>query len=305
MRVGVTGSSGLIGTALVAALHERGDDVVRFVRSPSSPANQRVIRWDPAKGLVDEEEVRRVGHFDAVVNLAGAGIADARWTPKRMAEIRNSRLSATTLLVRTMNLPGSGCDYLASGSAIGIYGSQRDEVVDEGSSPGTDFLATLCVAWEDAARALESDATTVSYLRTGIVLSARGGALKKQLPLFRCGLGGKLSRGTQWTSPISLVDEVRAILWAIDHHLAGPLNLVAPVAVTNDQFTKALAVQLHRPALFSVPRQGLELALGRQLAREAVLASQRVAPTALLASGFEFSHPDVTAILKSSLSVHT
>lgn len=304
MRVGVTGSSGFIGTALVAALRERGDEVVRFVRPDSRPTKEPVVRWDPSNDVVDEEDLRRVGHFDAVVNLAGAGIADKRWAPRRKAEIMDSRVAATRLLVRALRVDGSGSDYLASGSAIGIYGSRGDEELNESSSLGDDFLANVCVQWEAAARPLETDGTTVSYLRTGIVMSANGGALKRQLPLFRLGVGGKLSDGTQWISPISLDDEVRAILWAIDHRLAGPLNLVAPESVTNADFTRVLAAQLHRPALLSVPRFALELALGRELVREAVLASQRVAPATPLTSGFEFSHPDVEAILKCSLSVH-
>jgi uncharacterized protein len=304
VRVGVTGSSGFIGTALVAALRERGDVVVRFVRPATASTGEQVIRWDPSNDTVDEDDLRRVGHFDAVVNLAGAGIADKRWSPSRKAEITNSRLSATMLLVHAMHVPGSGSDYLASGSAIGIYGSRGDEQLDESSSVGRDFLANICAQWEDVARPLETSGATVSYLRTGIVMSVSGGALKKQLPLFRYGIGGRLSSGTQWISPISLADEVRAILWAIDHRLAGPLNLVAPASVTNADFTKVLAAQLHRPALLGVPRVALELVLGRELARDAVLASQRVAPTALLASGFVFSHADVEAILKYSLSVH-
>jgi uncharacterized protein (TIGR01777 family) len=304
MRVGVTGSSGFIGTALVAALRERGDEVVRFVRPDSPPTTEQVIRWDPSNHIVDEEDLRRAGHFDAVVNLAGAGIADERWSPSRKAEITSSRLAATKLLVHAMHIPGSGSEYVASGSAIGIYGSRGSEPLDESSSHGSDFLANVCAQWEDVARPLETGGTILSYLRTGIVMSASGGALKKQLPLFRYGVGGKLSRGTQWLSPISLDDQCRAILWAIDHRLAGPLNLVSTESITNADFTKMLATQLHRPALLSVPRVALEFVLGRELAREAVLASQRVAPAALLASGFTFSQPTVEDILKCSLSVH-
>ncbi len=303
MRVGVTGSSGFIGTALVAALHERGDDVVRFVRAETETSDELVIHWDPSHDLVSEDDLRRAGHFDAVVNLAGAGIADERWTPRRKLEIAESRISATTLLVRAMRVGGSGTDYVASGSAIGIYGSRGDEQLNESAGPGHDFLADICARWERAGESFEANDTPVSYLRTGIVMNATGGALKKQLPLFHFGVGGKLSTGSQWLSPISLVDEVRAILWSIDNRLAGPLNLVAPESVTNADFTKALAAQLHRPALLSVPRFALELFLGRELARGAVLASQRVAPAALLASGFAFSHPDLEAILKSALSI--
>ena len=300
MRVGVTGSSGFIGTALVAALVERGDDVVRFVR-PDSPGNGELIRWDPSRGLVDDNDVRRVGALEAVGNLAGAGIADRRWTNERKEEIRRSRGDATALLVRILS-DSSGTGFLASGSAIGVYGSRGAEVLDESSSIGDDFLARVCVEWEQATSPLERSGTKVAHLRTGIVMSSRGGALKKQLPLFRLGLGGVLGAGEQWLSPISLRDEVRAVLWLLDTRPSGPFNLVAPAAQTNRAFTSALARQLHRPARLRVPSTALRIALGRDLADGAVLASQRVVPAALTERGFNFENPTIESIVSSSFA---
>lgn len=301
MRVGVTGSSGFIGSALVAALRERGDDIVRFVRPESPRVDETSIRWDSTRGLVDEGDLRRVGAFDAVVNLAGAGIADRRWTGRRKEEIRRSRLDATALLCQVL-AGGPGTAFLASGSAIGVYGSRGDEVLDESSAVGEDFLARVCTQWEAATAPLELGGTNVVHLRTGIVLSSRGGSLKKQLPLFRFGLGGVLGSGAQWTSPISLRDEVRAILWLLDTRPVGPFNLVAPAALTNRSFTAALAQHLHRPARLRVPTSALYVALGRDLVTDAVLASQRVVPTALIEGGFHFESPTIESILSSALA---
>ena len=301
MRVGVTGSSGFIGSALVAALAARGDVVVRFVRPDSPRAGDESIRWDPSRGLVDETDVQRVGAFDAVVNLAGAGIADRRWTEVRKEEIRRSRVDATSLLVQLLRGP-SGTSYLASGSAIGIYGSCGDALLDESSPVGDDFLAHVCSEWERATAPLEHSGTTVAHLRTGIVMSTKGGALKRQLPLFRLGLGGVIGSGRQWISPISLRDEVRAILWLIDTRPRGPFNLVAPEALTNRAFTDALARHLHRPARITVPTWALRVALGSDLVEGAILASQRVAPTALSERGFEFENPNIGSIVSSAFS---
>jgi uncharacterized protein (TIGR01777 family) len=193
------------------------------------------------------------------------------------------------------------CSHLVSGSAIGYYGSRGDDILDEASLAGTDFLATLCVEWEEAANSLVATGATVSFLRTGIVLTQKGGALKKQLPLFRWGVGGALGTGHQWMSPISLDDEVRAILYSLDHKLTGPLNLVCPTPLTNAQFTRALASQLRRPAFFRVPPIALNLVLGSELVNEAILASQRIVPTRLLESGFVFHARDVPSALQSAL----
>lgn len=301
MRVGVTGSSGFIGSALVTALDERGDEVVRFVRPNSAHRSGEEVRWDPARGLVDEEDLRRVGRFDAVVNLAGAGIADRRWSNTRKAEILTSRTNATAMLIRVLG-ESSGTAFLANGSAVGVYGSRGDETLDESSSSGDDFLAHVCAEWEQATAPLERSGTTVAHLRTGIVMSSRGGMLKKQLPLFRLGLGGAMGTGRQWFSPISLRDEVRAIVWLLENRASGPFNLVAPAALTNRAFTEALAHQLRRPARLRIPSSALRVALGGQLVTGAVLASQRVVPAALLGSGFTFEHPDIESILSSALA---
>ncbi len=297
MRVGVTGSSGFIGSSLIEALHERGDEVIRFVRPESVAGRDTVIRWDPSRQLVDSHDLAGVGGFDAVVNLAGAGLADKRWSSARKDELQRSRLDATSLLVSTLRAMPNGTAMLASSSAIGVYGSRGDELLDESSSSGLDFLARLCGSWEAATAPLREVGSVVAALRTGIVMSDRGGALKRQLPLFRLGLGGPYSNGRQWLSPISLRDEVRAIMWVIDHHLQGPVNLVCPTPLTNADFAKNLARDLHRPAMVRIPAAALKIALGVQLTNEAVLASQRVVPQTLLGSGFVFENPDSHSII--------
>lgn len=302
MRVGVTGSSGFIGTALVSALRERGDDVIRFVRPETLRPTGEVIRWDPSKGVVDDSDLRANGGFDAVVNLAGVGIADRRWTPKQKDAILRSRIDATTLLVQLLE-SSSGTPYLASGSAIGFYGSQQGgKELDERSGAGDDFLARVCVEWEDATSSLASAGSSVAHLRTGIVMSRHGGALKRQLPLFRFALGGPLGNGNQWVSPITLRDEVRAILWLVDTRRDGNFNLVAPAALTNRAFSSAVARALHRPAKLRVPASALRVVLGAELADATALASQRVVPLALRESGFTFESPDVASILASALA---
>jgi len=293
MRVGVTGSSGLIGTALVEELRRRGDQVITFSRSATSPAPD-VVRWDPSRNFISHDDLASAGHFDAVVHLAGAGIGDKRWNNARKREILASRTVSTELLAR--ELLGK-VDVFASGSAIGIYGSRGDEILSEDSTHGTDFLAEVCKEWERAAEALVASGVAVSFLRTGIVQSTRGGALAKQLPLFRFGLGGRLSTGKQWLSPISLHDEIRAILWILDNKLTGPFNLVAPEPLTNRDFTRILARALHRPALFPAPALALKVALGPELASSLLLASQRVLPNALLESGFSYNSPSFSSIL--------
>ncbi len=302
MRVGVTGSSGLIGRALVQALTTRGDEVVRFVRPGAPSTGGAVVRWDPSAHDVDEDDLRRIGPLDAIVNLAGAGIGDRRWTAARREAIVRSRVAATDLVVEIIErLPG-GLTALVSSSAVGYYGSHPEGVVDETSPAGTDFLALVCRQWEDAAIQAQRYGTRVAVVRTGVVLSAAGGALARQLPLFRRGLGGPLSSGNQWVSPISLTDEVRAIQWILDTDQEGPHNMVAPTATTNAGLTAALASALGRRAVLRVPAMALEIALGRGLARGAVLASQQVQPRRLLDQGFVFQHPDVRAIVTAALA---
>jgi hypothetical protein len=301
MRVGITGASGLIGGALTQTLRQRGDVVIPFVR-PNSPTTDGLqIRWNPMKDDADERDIAEVGGLDAVVNLAGTGIADKRWSESRKKEILESRVKSTALLARILPTLSSPPAILASGSAIGFYGSKGDQVLDENSPVGTDFLADVCQQWEQATQALSGTSTGVAFLRTGIVQSERGGSLKKQLPLFRFGVGGSLGSGKQWLSPISLNDEIRAILFIIEHAHTGPFNLVCPHPLQNKTFTKELAKILRRPAILPVPSLALSLVLGGELVKEAVLASQRVMPSRLLELGFAFGESTNEEILTSIL----
>ncbi|HVB71530.1 MAG TPA: TIGR01777 family oxidoreductase [Acidimicrobiales bacterium] len=302
MRVGVTGAGGFIGSALVSTLAQRGDDIVTFVRPQSRPSPGLSVRWDPVHDQLDVGDLRRAGHLDAIVHLAGAGIGDRRWTTARRREILESRTASTRLLVHSLRELPEGAPFLASGSAVGYYGSRGDEILDEDSSPGDDFLARVCREWEREAASLRDSGSRVATLRTGIVASATGGALARQLGLFRHGLGGPLGAGTQWISPIALGDAVRAIMFVLDERVDGPVNLVAPCAVTNRDFTTAIARAVNRRALLRVPAAALRLALGRALTDGVVLASQRVAPKVLLESGFEFHAADIDALLRSALS---
>lgn len=301
MRVGISGATGLIGRALVARLLERGDSIVTFVRPTTTDHQFTSVRWDPSRDLIDDADLRRVSGLDAIVHLAGAGIGDRRWTSLRKAEIVRSRVEGTSLLARAIAELPSGVGIFASGSAIGWYGNRGNEVLDENATRGEGFLSDVCAEWEYAA-APASSIAPLALLRTGIVLSAHGGAMKKQLPLFRLGLGAYFASGQQWMSPIALADEVRAILWVIDHRLEGPVNLVAPAPITNRAFTHALGAAVHRRALLRVPRVALSSVLGAEMADELLLVSQRVVPERLLASGFEFDHPDAASSIQWALS---
>lgn len=297
MRVGVTGSSGLIGSALLSALGDRGDSVVTFLRPESPQPSNSFVRWDPSRAYVDESDLRKVGRLDALVHLAGVGIGDRRWSESRKAIILTSRVESTRLLDQVAQSLPEGVGFVASASAIGWYGNRGAEVLDETSARGDGFLADVCHHWESATETLEARGTPVAHFRSGIVLAREGGALKKQLPLFRYGLGGTLGSGRQWMSPVALIDEVRAILWIIDHQLTGPINLVAPSPLTNRDFTSELASALHRRAFLTVPSLALGAALGREMANELVLVSQRVTPRRLLSSGFVFQCPDASSAL--------
>ncbi len=302
MRIGVTGSTGFIGEAVVAALLSRDDTVVRFVRPSSSSVAGDTIRWNPSTLDLNDQDVARVGELDAIIHLAGSGIADKRWNAERKREIRASRVDSTTLLANAMASSRIACSHLVSGSAIGYYGSAGSDVLDERSPAGTDFLSQVCVEWENATHSLVDSGGVVALVRTGIVLARHGGALKKQLPLFLAGLGGTLSNGEQWMSPISLVDEVRAITFTLDQRLKGPVNVVCPTPLSNAQFTRALAAAVHRPALFRVPRVALNTALGSELVTQALLASQRVVPQRLAEAGFSFHSPDAESALRAALA---
>ena len=295
MHVVVTGSSGLIGSALVKRLSADGHRVTRLVRRTPRPGE---ARWNPGDGTI---EAGALDGADAVVNLAGAGIGDHRWTDEYKRELRESRVLGTSLLARTIAALEHPPATLLSGSAIGYYGSRGDEVLDEHSPAGTGFLADISVEWESAASPAADAGVRVVHLRTGIVLARQGGALAKQLLLYKLGLGGKMGSGRQWQSWISLDDEVGAIIHLLASTCVGAVNLTAPAPVTQGEFAKTLGHVLNRPAFLPIPRFGPKLLLGGELADTLLFSGQKVLPVALQSDGFTFRHATLEAALRSVL----
>ena len=285
-RIAITGASGLIGSALVGHLKSEGHTVQRLVRRATVAPDE--IQWDPKTGFVDIEALRGV---DAVIHLAGVGVGDKRWTKRYKSEILNSRLLGTTAIANAVAEVKP--QVFISASAIGWYGDSGNRAVVESDTVGNDFLAAVCREWEGAAD-LAGDVRTVK-LRTGLVLDPTGGALGRMLPLFRFGLGGKLGSGKQWWSWITLHDVVRAIIFALEHPIAGPVNLTTPNPVTNQEFTAALARAMNRPALFPAPAIALKIALGGFSSE--VLGSKKVMPNALSDAGFVWDYPHITSAL--------
>ena len=287
-RIAVTGASGLIGSALVGYLKSEGHTVQRLVRRATVAPDE--IRWDPKTGYVDIEALRGV---DAVIHLAGVGVSDKRWTKRFKSEILNSRLLGTTAIANAVAEVKP--QVFISASAIGWYGDSGNRAVVESDSVGNDFLAAVCREWESAAD-LAGDVRTVK-LRTGLVLDPTGGALGRMLPLFRFGLGGKLGSGKQWWSWITLHDVVRAIVFALEKKISGPVNLTSPNPVTNQEFTSALARAMKRPALFPAPAIALKIALGGFSSE--VLGSKKVMPNALTDAGFNWDYPHISTALQA------
>lgn len=296
MHILISGARGLIGTQLSARLELTGHRVTRLVRRPAGPNE---VSWNPALGELDPVDIEGV---DAVVHLSGAGIADKRWSNSYKKEILESRTKPTDLLARTLASLTRKPSVLLSGSATGIYGARDDLEVDETSSLGTSFLADVCQQWEFAATAATNAGIRTVFLRTGIVLSSKGGALKKQLPLFKLGLGGKFGSGKQWQSWITLDDEIRAIDFLLTTPVSGAVNLTAPFPVTNSEFTSTLARVLHRPAKIPIPSLFPKLLLGRELAESLLFSGQRVIPSVLTANGFRFTHQHLEEALRSLLN---
>ncbi len=295
MLIGITGASGFIGTPLVGSLRGQGHEVVRFVRGRADAADER--GWDPARRQLDPQAV---ADLDAVIHLAGAGVADKRWTPARKKLILDSRVDGTTA-VATALAEAHGPKVLLSASGISWYGDTGDRVTDESGPSGQGFLAEVCRQWEASTAPAEAAGIRVAHLRTGIVLSSSGGALGKQLPIFKLGVGAPLGSGRQWNSWISLRDQIAAITHLLTADVAGPVNLVGPAPVTNRAFTKALGKALHRPTLpVPVPGFALKAALG-ELADEAVLIGQRLLPQVLQRSDFSFADGDLAGALRSSI----
>ena len=292
MRVAVTGSHGLIGSALLEHLAAAGHEGVRIVRGHAGAGE---IGWDPGAGRLDPAAL---GGIDAVVNLAGAGIGDHRWTDDYKRQVLESRTVGTRLLAEAIAAVTDGPRVLLSGSAVGFYGDRGDEQLDEGSAPGSGFLADVAREWEAATAAADAAGVRVVHLRTGIVLAKEGGALSKMLPLFKLGIGGRFGSGRQWMSWISIDDEADAIVHLLTSDLAGPVNLTAPEPVTNTEFVKTLGEVLSRPTVVPIPAFGPKLLLGGERAEALLLGGQRVLPRALQADGYEFAHAALESTLR-------
>jgi uncharacterized protein (TIGR01777 family) len=290
-RLLMSGSSGPIGTALCASFTAQGDQIVRLVRGNPQSAGQ--VSWDPLAPVPPAS----VSGFDAVVHLAGESVV-GRWTNEKKNAIRDSRVLGTRNLATALAQTKVKPRVLICASAVGFYGNRGDEILDENSPIGQGFLPEVCSEWENASQiAAEAGIRTVN-VRIGLVLSPKGGALQKMLTPFRLGLGGRIGSGQQWYSWIHVDDIVGGIHHAMQtESLAGPVNLVAPNAVRNAEFTKVLASVLRRPAIFPVPEFALRLAFGKQAAEEMLLASQRVQPGKLESSGYKFRFPELRAAL--------
>lgn len=297
MDIAISGASGLIGSELATSLRASGNRVLRLVRhAPSTGADE--TKWDPAAGTVDSASLEGV---DAIVHLAGAGIGDKRWTDERKKLVYDSRIDGTNLLATAAAGLTKPPKVFVCGSAVGFYGNRGDDRLTETSSRGTGFLADLVADWEAAAAPAVAAGIRTPLARTGIVLSEKGGALKKQLPLFKLGLGGRLGPGSQWLAWISLRDQVKALEHLISSDIDGPVNLTAPEPVTNHDFTKTLGNVLSRPTLLPVPMFGPRLLFGAEFVSEALLASQRVLPQVLSGDEFSFDDPTLEPCLRTML----
>ena len=285
-QIAVTGSSGLIGSALVAQLRADGYEIKKIVRRATR--NNEEVTWNPTLGEID---LSGLADVDAIVHLAGVGVGDKRWSAAYKSDILNSRLLGTTTIANAAKT--LGVKKFLSASAIGYYGETGDRSVSESDRGGQDFLSVVCREWEAAAD-LALDIPTIK-LRTGLVLDPTGGALGRMLPLFKFGLGGKLGNGKQWWSWITLHDQIRAMIFLLESKITGPVNLTSPNPVTNQEFTAALARALHRPAIFPAPAFALRAALGGFSTE--ILGSKKVMPKVLTEAGFEFDYPHVSNAL--------
>ncbi len=301
MRVLVTGATGLIGRELCSSLRQEGHRVVALSRSPDTTrglAADEVHKWEPMSGPPPAEALNEM---DAVVHLVGEPIADRRWTDSQKKLIRDSRVLSTRNLVEGLRCSGPRPSALISGSAVGFYGDRGDEQLDETASMGRGFMSEICRDWEDEAAAASELGIRVVQVRTGVVLSPEGGALKKMLPPFKLGVGGRLGSGRQWFPWIHISDIVGIFRHAIStSSLNGPANAVAPESVTNAEFTKQLGRALHRPAFMPVPEMALRALMGEMA--DILFHSQRVVPKAILQSGYVFRHPSLVGALEALFS---
>ena len=296
MHIGMTGSTGFIGSALSAQLTRSGHRVTGITRSQPGPGQ---IRWDPQAGELDPDALRGM---DAVIHLAGESIGSGRWTEERKRRIRESRTKGTRLVAETLAALTDGPRTLVCASGVHYYGDRGDEVLTVDSGPGEGFLAGVVRDWEAAADPARAAGVRVVHVRTGVVQSDKGGALPRQLPLFRAALGGRLGSGRQYWSWITIDDTVGIFEYAVvEPTVRGPVNATAPNPVTNAEYTRVLAGVLGRPALMPVPRFGPRLVLGRQMADELLFASLRALPEQVLASGYKFKHPTLEQGLRHVL----
>ena len=295
MKVAITGSSGLIGSALVPHLRSHGHDVLRLVRRPASAADE--VTWDPTAGTVD---LARLQGVEAVINLSGAGVGDHRWTDAYKKEILDSRVNSTRTIATAITKLDVHPQVLVSASAIGWYGDTGDRQVDESAPPGTGFLADVVKQWEAAASPALAAGIPVAHPRTGLVVSSKGGAWGRMFPLFRAGLGGKLGNGRQYWSWISMRDEVNALRFLIETPgQNGPFNLTGPEPATNEVITRVMGRLLHRPTIATAPAFALKKVLG-EFSTE-VLGSARVVPNALTLAGFRFEDTLVDSAIEQAI----
>jgi uncharacterized protein (TIGR01777 family) len=297
MRIAVSGSGGLIGSAVMKALADGGHDAVRLVRRVPS-AGEKAVRWDPDAGAVDAAGLEGL---DAVVHLAGENIGSGRWTAARKVAIRDSRVKGTRLLCEALAGLSNPPKTLVCASATGYYGDRGDSLLTEESPAGTGFLADLCRGWEEASAPVAERGIRVVALRIGMVLAPDGGALSRMLPVFRAGLGGVLGSGSQFVSWIALDDLPAIVLHAVSREdLVGPVNAVAPRPVTNRELTEALGQVLSRPVPFTVPSFFLRIALG-EMAGALLLSGCRAVPRRLEATGYHFLYPELRGALRHVL----
>ncbi len=297
MKILVSGARGLVGNALRSELAKQGSEIVSLVRRTPAPGGHE-IEWHPNKGLIDAEKLEG---FDVVIHLAGESIASSRWTDEKKKQIRESRVKGTTILSEAISKLSNPPATFVSASAIGFYGSRGEETLSEESGPGNDFLADVCMEWEESTVAARTKGIRTVLARLGIILDKEGGALEKMLTPFKMGIGGKVGDGKQWMSWIALEDVVRGLLFVIrDPSLSGPVNFVAPNPVRNVEFTKTLGSVLSRPTIFPVPAFAARLAFG-EMADGLLLSSARVEPKKLLASGFKFGYPTLKPALEEIL----
>lgn len=299
MDIAVTGAHGLIAGALVPALRADGHRVLRIVRGAPEGADD--VQWDPAVGTIDSGRLEGV---DAVVHLAGAGIGDRRWTDERKRVILDSRVRGTELVAGALAALDRPPGVLVSASAVGYYGLHGDEPLTEEASAGDDFLADVCRQWEHATRAAAAAGIRVVNIRSGVVLSTRGGVLQRLLLPFRLGLGGRVGSGRQYVSWISIDDEVGAIRHLLTSDVTGPVNVTAPTPVTNGELTAALGRALHRPTVLPTPVAPLKLLYGPELVDHLLVGGQRVLPAALERAGYRFAQPALDGALAALLFGH-